>query len=69
MAAIDIFPGPSLLSRIASFFATDDPAVTPSGEDEADRRSFILDMMNECPEAFGSEEGVRGAMYYFSGQF
>lgn len=66
MAAIDILPGPSLLSRVASVFVR----TAPEEPENADaRRSFILEMMDECPEAFASEEGVRGAMYYFSGRF
>jgi hypothetical protein len=68
MAAIDLFPASSIFSRIAAAFRSPDPEPLPEHDDGA-RRSFILEMLDECPEVFASEEGVRGAMYYFSGRF
>ena len=67
MAAIDLFPAFSFRSLLAGVFQRDDVETAPDDTDA--RRSFILEMMDECPEAFASEEGVRGAMFYFSGRF
>lgn len=39
------------------------------GDDSRARREFILGVMDDCPEAFASEDGVRQTMYYFSGRF
>lgn len=69
MAAIDMFPAASIVSRIAAAFRRADTPRPIVEDDATARRSFILEMMDECPEAFASEEGVRGAMYYFSGRF
>jgi len=69
MAVLDILPVPTLLSRIASALAPAEPASCPDLEIDNTRRNFVLEMLKECPEAFASEEGIRGAMYYFSGRF
>lgn len=68
MAAIDLFHAPTFLSRIVSVFARAEPAGRPVRDTDGARRNFILEMMDVAPEAFASEEGVRCAMYYFSGR-
>lgn len=44
----------------------DRPAESP--EELRARRSFILEMMQSCPEAFDHEESFRCAMGFYSGR-
>lgn len=75
MTAAATFPG--FLSVFAPRSARSSRPANPTHDvtqaDEADavraRREFILAMMDDCPEAFATEEGVRGTMHYFSGRY
>lgn len=69
MAAIDLFPSASIWSGIRDAFRSARRPQTAAEDDDGARRRFILEMIDECPEAIASEEGLRGAMYYFSGRF
>jgi hypothetical protein len=44
------------------------PLPTPPQETRA-RLDFVLERLEAAPEAFITEEAIRGSMYFFSGRF
>ena len=74
MAAMDIFLNErsifqTLISLLPRFDRTETFAAPSTEEEDRARRDFILEMMDEHPDAFAHEDGARAAQYYFSGRF
>lgn len=73
MAAMETFLRPEPFSRIAAlvrlWFSKRVRYVEEAPDETRARRDFILEMMDECPDAFLHEDNMRTAMLYYSGRF
>ena len=63
---MELFGG-AALSRLK--MVRPDPVVPDEAEEARARRAFLMEMMEDAPGAFLSEDSVGGAMYFFSGRF
>lgn len=70
MIATAMFPSLHAIMRaVASWFApTARDGRSLDDEETRVRRAFVMEMMEECPEAFGHEDAFRCAMSFYSGR-
>ena len=76
MTDLSLAPRISLLDRLATLFqrpkapkTTDDPKTADDPEDARARRAFILDKLNDNPDAFASADDVHAMMSLYPRQF